>query len=77
MTILLQNTRTKDYLQSDGSWQREAAYAAIFPDSIQALKFCQRNHLSDVQVVLKFEGTHYDIQIPLKRSADTLPVGAT
>jgi len=65
MRILLQQTNDGLYFKEKGVWTRAAAEGMDFLSSTQAIDYCLANHISGVQVVLKFEEEHYDIVLPV------------
>ena len=64
MRILLQQRDTGLYFEDIDSWTAESTEAMDFVGSTAALDFCAANHLSGVQIVLKFDGEKYDIVLP-------------
>ena len=65
MRILLQQKNGSLYFKEGGLWTPDATEGREFPSSSKAIEYCMTNHLSGVQVVLKFEEQHYDIVMPL------------
>ena len=65
MKILLQQKNDGLYFKESGVWTRDAAEGMEFLSSTQATDYCIANHLSDVQIVLRFEEQHHDIVLPL------------
>ncbi len=65
MKILLQHKSSGLYLKRLGEWVSDPGEAMSFPGSTQALRLRQVHHLSDVQLVLKFdqEGTFVPLTI--------------
>lgn len=74
MRILLQKKESGLYLQSDGSWTRNASEAMDFLSSTRAIEYCADRRIAGVQLVLKFEQQLYDIVLPMmtERSAATM-----
>jgi hypothetical protein len=65
MKILVQNCLNHLYLKSLTGWTSDAAEAKSFPTSEDAIKYCTKHRLPAVQIVLKFELDHFDIQVPI------------
>jgi hypothetical protein len=71
MRIVLQHRDSGLYFRDVGAWTENAPEALDFVDSTKALEFCAANKLSDLQIVLKFEESAYDIVLPVNP-----PIGA-
>jgi len=65
MRVLLQQKASGLYYKDKDLWTRLAAEAADFLCSTKAIDFCVANHLSGVQLVLKFDEQLYDIVLPM------------
>ena len=65
MRILLQQKETGLYFKDVGVWTPESAEGMDFVSSTAALDFCATNHLSDVQLVFRFDGEKCDIVRPV------------
>ncbi len=52
MKVFIQQQGTGLYLQVPGRWVRDQAQALVFPGSLQALNFCQKTGLREVQIRL-------------------------
>jgi hypothetical protein len=63
MRILIQNCKTFLYLKGPGEWTASADDATEFKRSVDALTFCTKANLEDVQIVLKFPAGRYDVNI--------------
>ena len=66
MKILLQQKNDGLYFKESGVWTRDAAEGMEFLSSTQATDYCIANHISDVQIVLRFEEQHHDIVLPVR-----------
>jgi hypothetical protein len=65
MRILLQQKETGLYYSETGEWTPGSAEAMEFVNSSAAIDYCAGNHLSGVQLVLKFPEQKYEIVIPV------------
>jgi hypothetical protein len=65
MRILLQEKETGLYFKDVASWTAEPTEAMDFLSSTKAIDFCVANHISGVQLVLKFEEQLHDIVLPM------------
>ena len=65
MRILIQRKETSLYFRDIDSWTRDPAEAMDFLSSTSAIDFCVTNHITGVQLVLKFEDQRYDIVLPV------------
>jgi len=65
MKVLLQNLKTKLFFKEIGIWTADIEKARDFPNSLNAINFCNANGLKDVQVLLKFKQERYDVALPL------------
>ncbi len=61
MKVFIQQQGTGLYLQLPGRWVREQAQAPVFPGSLQALDFCQKAGLREVQIRLTFGDPNFDL----------------
>ena len=65
MKILLQNSRSKLYFCLLDTWVSDPRAAFDFRHSHKAMDFVNRQELKDVQLVIKFEDSHWDEIVPL------------
>lgn len=65
MRILLQQKNNGQYFKESGVWTTSAAEAMDFLSSMKAIAYCNANHLSGVQLVLKFDEQPYEIVLPV------------
>lgn len=61
MKVVLQHKLSMLYLGNDGSWTANPMDARDFGASLKAMDFLESRHMEDVNVVLKFDNTKYDI----------------
>jgi hypothetical protein len=76
MKVLIQHCVTLLYVSHAGIWVKNPDEAFSFQSSRAALQFCLQNNLVNVQVVLKFADSQYDLRLPLRERqipADDLP----
>jgi hypothetical protein len=64
MKVFVQHALSFQYLKRDFGWTTNCSDAMEFGTSLQAMEFCWRYNLSEIQVVLKFEDARYDIVLP-------------
>ncbi|HTD66926.1 MAG TPA: hypothetical protein VK846_10400 [Candidatus Limnocylindria bacterium] len=69
MNVLVQRIADGSFLAGDGTWERESGNGHRFQSSNHALRFCCEGHVFDVQVVLQFEDSRYNIYLPLKNTS--------
>ena len=65
MKVLLQNTNTGLFFRQPAGWTDDCNAAREFPNSLSAITFCNANGLADVQVLLKFKQTRFDVSLPV------------
>lgn len=65
MEILIQNCKNWTYLADGERWSLDIAEAKRFASSVDALEFARNGLFRNVQIVLKFEGTDLDVQLPV------------
>jgi hypothetical protein len=65
MRVLLQNCKNHLYYRADGTWTPDADEARDFEKGVEALEFCRMHHPADVQIVLRFSNSAYDIDFPV------------
>jgi hypothetical protein len=56
MKVVVQNIKTRAFLDADCHWQPEVAKALEFETTGEAVCFCTDLCLADAQVVLNFDG---------------------
>jgi hypothetical protein len=65
MKILLQHTRTLQYLRTEEAWTRSEAEARNFQHSQKAIDFAHQHNLTEVYIAVKFPGGDADVVAPL------------
>ena len=65
MRILLQQKDSGLYFKDTDTWASHQSEARDFVSSTAAMDFCKRNHLTDVQMVLKFDGQENELVMPV------------
>jgi hypothetical protein len=73
MKVLLQNIETKLYYSVLGLWTENPTLAYHFRHSTQALAFARRNHLSNVQLVIRFDDPQWQHIVRTPLLVATLP----
>ena len=76
MKVVLQKKGSLQYLQDEGNWTPRVESARIFPNTLNALNFCQAKQLSGIQIRLKFgdnpSDDSSDIVLPLPQNMGIL-----
>jgi hypothetical protein len=65
MRILIQNCKNRRFYRADGAWVVDSAQALNFESSINALEFCRHFRANDVQIIMKFTDSRYDLSVPV------------
>jgi hypothetical protein len=65
MKVLLQHINTGLFFKQIGDWTDDCNVAREFPNSLNAINFCNANGLRDVHVLLKFQQPRYDVSLPV------------
>lgn len=65
MHVLVQNCVTHHYLGESNEWKPHKNHAKRFASSADAVEYCVNHDLADCQLVMRFNGSRYDVQIPL------------
>ena len=68
MRVILLNTKTGLYFQSQDSWTPDPDLAKDFGNSHRASLYAQDNCLEDLEVYLDFGNEEYNVHLPLKQS---------
>jgi len=71
MRILLQRVEDGRYYGGFGKWTNDVLAAYNFPHIPDAIHRCVAEHLTRIRVVLKFEVSAYDIEVPIFMRATT------
>ena len=64
MRRLLQRIEDGLYYQGRGAWTEDPENALVFDKTAGAIECCLKEHLPQVQLVLKFEDSVFDIRLP-------------
>ncbi len=65
MRVLLLNTKTGLYYQSQDSWTGDSETAKDFGGSINAAVFAQEHSLDNTEIYLDFGDAEYNVQLPV------------
>ena len=71
MTIVVQNTVTKEYLSKNGRWLSDGSQARIFASTIDAFYYCHNRGIANSVIMLKFDRDEFDVSIPVKTAHGT------
>lgn len=71
MEVLIQNCKNWTYLVEGERWSQDIAQAKRFSSSVDALEYARNGLFRNVQIVLKFEGTDMDVQLPVDGCRET------
>ena len=63
MRVVIQNQKTFQYYLSPGKWVNEPSAAVDFEKTERALQFLHNNQQPDLQIVLNFEDSKYDVRL--------------
>jgi hypothetical protein len=66
MEIVIQNCKNWTYLVEGERWSLDISQAKRFSSSVDALEYARNGLFRNVQIVLKFEGTDLDVQLPVE-----------
>ena len=77
MDVLLQSSKTAQYLTRDLAWTNQREDAFVFISSGEAIDFAYANHLGDVHLVLYFKDLSHSLIVPFQAERyPELPPGA-
>jgi hypothetical protein len=76
MRVLLQNKKTRLFVQEDGSWTINIVDAYGFINSDKAIDFAFEKHFSDVHLVLWFREQNYCLTLPFQVEDSDIPSGS-
>ena len=65
MKVYIQQKKTGRFVQASGLWTEDRQQAQVFPGSLQALHFCQAYELRQVDIVVSFADSRFDVRIRL------------
>ncbi len=68
MNILLQNKKTKDYVERDGGWTARADEARVFGSGLEAIFYCLDNNCADMQISGEFADARMNFTMPVTDS---------
>jgi hypothetical protein len=64
--IVVQDCKTLEFYERDGTWTSEVGRAHCFSSSVAALEFCREHRASrEVQIVMRFESEEHDLGFPV------------
>ena len=63
--LLVRNAKSRKFLRSSGRWTKRAEAALNFPNLLNAVHTCLAKGVSDVELILRFEGDAEDRCVPL------------
>ena len=61
MKVLLQDLKSRLYLQGVAGWTADPNQALDFENTSRAIEFWKDNDLLNVQIILKYNGSQYDV----------------
>ena len=62
-SITIQSRRDHQYLCAPGKWQARPEEALRFEHSVDAVRYCVREHLTDVAIVFAFENPKFNFAV--------------
>ncbi len=65
MNILLQNRKTRDYLEDGGGWTPRAEQARVFASGLEALFYCLNHDFADMQIAGEFADSRMNFTMPV------------
>jgi hypothetical protein len=65
MKILIQDCKTLEFVNRDGTRTTCPIAAEDFGSTLSALHFCQKSNLSDLQILMKFARDEFDVRLPV------------
>jgi hypothetical protein len=77
MRRLLQRIEDGLYYQGRGAWTEDPENALVFTKTSGAIECCLKEHLPQVQLVLKFEDSVFDIRLPCCPTAEEVSAART
>jgi hypothetical protein len=63
MKILLQNKRTRDYVQTDGGWTRRIERAREFGTGLDAIFYCLNHRCAEMQILGEFTDSRMNFSV--------------
>jgi hypothetical protein len=65
MNILLQNTKTLNYVQKGGGWTDHPESARVFGTGLEAMLFCLDHDFGNMQILGEFADTRMNFAFPV------------
>ena len=65
MRIVVQDRKTNAFLTADAKWARQVHYAQAFPTSLDALRFCVKTNLTEMDLLICYPGARSNLRMPL------------
>lgn len=65
MRILLQNKRTRDYVNYNGGWTARMESAREFGTGLEAIFYCLNHHHADMQILGEFGDARMNFAVPV------------
>ena len=65
MKILVQDCKTLEFLNRDGTRTLSFHAAEDFYSTLAALNFCQRREEENLQILMKFSRDEFDVTLPV------------
>ncbi len=63
MNILLQNKKTKDYVEEGGGWTARAEQARVFRTGLEAIFYCLHHQCADMQISGEFADSRMNFTV--------------
>jgi hypothetical protein len=63
MNILLQNKKTKDYVEVGGGWTPRADQARVFGTGLEAIFYCLNHQCADMQIFGEFADSRMNFTV--------------
>jgi hypothetical protein len=63
MNILLQNKKTRDYVEQDGGRTPHAGQARVFGSGLEAILYCLNHNCSDMQISGEFTDSRMNFTV--------------
>ena len=65
MNILLQNKKTRFYVEWAGGWTAHAAQARVFASGLDAIFYCLNHNFADMQISGEFADPRMNFTMPV------------
>jgi hypothetical protein len=73
MNLLLQNTRTKDYVTDADGWTPRHDQARVFATGMEAMFFCLSHNMAHMQILGEFADWRMNFAVPVTDERAELP----